>query len=510
MVDVLRGVEGISFVQFDDRDVVRHSLVQKIVKAYERYNEAIGANRQLSLKLTGSAAASEAGRTSRPANRRPPERRSMSPDDIPLLFRHPSRRVRRDASCAILRRISSRRVARGRADHVPDHRPIANCARLNRKFRGKNYATDVLSFPSGRRRRNRDFPRSRRGAGRRATATALEDEVRILMLHGVLHLAGMDHETDSGEMARAETRWRKRLGLPSGPDREGARMTLLLDIAGRCWSALIVTLVTCVQVLYLESLRIRARELPSLAILQGNAGSRSSGLETERGSLTFSLVKHVGLAVIGCLTLAIDRCKSAPDCGRRSPVACLLAGVATRWSEPTSFRRSSIARAAGAGCCRWFRCFARWRSRCGRWSGRWNSCNRCSSWASAAAGRGAARPEEHIEALICAGEEEGIIEKGDRELIQSVVAFGDKTVREVMTPRPRIVAIRQDATLEELRQLVIHEQFSRIPVYRGNHRSDRRIRACARHVRAGRRRARRAQSARHHAARSARCPKPSR
>jgi putative hemolysin len=75
------------------------------------------------------------------------------------------------------------------------------------------------------------------------------------------------------------------------------------------------------------------------------------------------------------------------------------------------------------------------------------------------------RPEEHIEALILAGEEEGIIEKGDRELIQSVVAFGDKTVREVMTPRPRVVAIRQEATLEELRQLVIHEQFSRIPVY---------------------------------------------
>ena len=74
-------------------------------------------------------------------------------------------------------------------------------------------------------------------------------------------------------------------------------------------------------------------------------------------------------------------------------------------------------------------------------------------------------PEEHIEALISAGEEEGLIQKGDRELIQSVVAFGDKTVREVMTPRPNIVAIRQNASLEELRQLVIHEQFSRIPAY---------------------------------------------
>jgi len=59
VIDVLRGVEGISFVQFDDRDVVRHTLVQRIVKAYERYSEAIGANRQLSLKLT-DAGVSEA------------------------------------------------------------------------------------------------------------------------------------------------------------------------------------------------------------------------------------------------------------------------------------------------------------------------------------------------------------------------------------------------------------------------------------------------------------------
>jgi phosphate starvation-inducible protein PhoH and related proteins len=51
VIDVLRGVEGISFIHFDDRDVVRHSLVQRIVKAYERYNEMTGAARQLSLKL---------------------------------------------------------------------------------------------------------------------------------------------------------------------------------------------------------------------------------------------------------------------------------------------------------------------------------------------------------------------------------------------------------------------------------------------------------------------------
>jgi CBS domain containing-hemolysin-like protein len=72
---------------------------------------------------------------------------------------------------------------------------------------------------------------------------------------------------------------------------------------------------------------------------------------------------------------------------------------------------------------------------------------------------------EEIEALIDAGKEEGIIEESDRKLIQAAVEFGDKRVREVMTPRPRIVAIEAGKTLEELRQLVINEQFSRIPVY---------------------------------------------
>jgi phosphate starvation-inducible PhoH-like protein len=56
VIDVLRGIEGIRFVQFDERDVVRHNLVQKIVKAYERYNELTGANRQMSLRLTDPSA----------------------------------------------------------------------------------------------------------------------------------------------------------------------------------------------------------------------------------------------------------------------------------------------------------------------------------------------------------------------------------------------------------------------------------------------------------------------
>ena len=79
-----------------------------------------------------------------------------------------------------------------------------------------------------------------------------------------------------------------------------------------------------------------------------------------------------------------------------------------------------------------------------------------------------ATAEENIEALMDAGQEEGLLGEDDRKLIQSVVEFGDKTVREVMTPRPRIVAIEAGASFEELRQLLINERYSRIPVYRGS------------------------------------------
>ena len=60
VTEVLRGIEGIAFVQFGERDVVRHNLVQKIVRAYERYGEATGAGRQLSLKLNEGVSAETA------------------------------------------------------------------------------------------------------------------------------------------------------------------------------------------------------------------------------------------------------------------------------------------------------------------------------------------------------------------------------------------------------------------------------------------------------------------
>ena len=75
------------------------------------------------------------------------------------------------------------------------------------------------------------------------------------------------------------------------------------------------------------------------------------------------------------------------------------------------------------------------------------------------------RTEEGIEALVEAAEEEGIIEPEQADLIEQVVEFSDKRVREVMTPRPEIVAISADATLEELHAKLVETGFTKLPVY---------------------------------------------
>jgi probable rRNA maturation factor len=99
-------------------------------------------------------------------------------------------------------------------------------ARLNRRFRSKPNPTDVLSFRANGTGAS-EFPRengasflgdiaiSPQAARRNAKrfGRTLNEELRILILHGVLHLVGYDHEVDDGEMDRIETRLRRKLGL---------------------------------------------------------------------------------------------------------------------------------------------------------------------------------------------------------------------------------------------------------------------------------------------------------
>jgi probable rRNA maturation factor len=110
------------------------------------------------------------------------------------------------------------RVAGGRVFHCLITGD-AELRRLNRDFLSKDYATDVLSFPSADRAAGVGDLAISLGRARsqaREWGHSLETEVQILMLHGVLHLLGMDHESDSGRMRRAEIKWRKVFGLPTG------------------------------------------------------------------------------------------------------------------------------------------------------------------------------------------------------------------------------------------------------------------------------------------------------
>lgn len=138
-----------------------------------------------------------------------------SPEGSSVFLRRAAADIRPRALATFARKLE-RDVARGaRFDCL-----IAGDAelrRLNRDFRGKDYATDVLSFP-GQDGHLGDLAISaaRARAQAREFGHTTEDEIRVLMLHGVLHLLGHDHETDNGRMARVEKRWRHRLGLPNG------------------------------------------------------------------------------------------------------------------------------------------------------------------------------------------------------------------------------------------------------------------------------------------------------
>lgn len=140
----------------------------------------------------------------------------MPDADSPVLFQCGSIRIDRKAIRAFADTLQHE-VANGRRFDCLITRD-AELQRLNQQFLGHDYATDVLSFPSGS---HQGFLGEIAISADRAAAQGAEyghstdDEIRILMLHGVLHLLGMDHEHDRGRMSRVETRWRKTLELPA-------------------------------------------------------------------------------------------------------------------------------------------------------------------------------------------------------------------------------------------------------------------------------------------------------
>lgn len=223
-----------------------------------------------------------------------------------------------------------------------------------------------------------------------------------------------------------------------------------------------LALFTTIETLYLEGMRLRARELPSLQYFKAELEPRLK-VRSEEGALTFALWKDLCLVLLVIVAVAQVNDDAAINWVTllESAGAAWLLTVLAAWMIPQLLYR--------------------------RTTGHWiaplmpvihaavlvmrplvlalSFLHSLADIAGAEKTEEDSTPAENIDALISAGTEEGLIEEDDRKLIQSVVEFGDKVVREVMTARPNMVTIQADQTLQSLHQLVVTEQYSRIPVW---------------------------------------------
>ncbi len=229
--------------------------------------------------------------------------------------------------------------------------------------------------------------------------------------------------------------------------------------------AALTCVITLVQVLYMESLRLRTRELPMLEFFRTSLEDKI-GIHDEKGALVFSIVKHTTQVLVTLMVVAARLDGKTPlwqSLLEAAGIAWLLMILSTYVVPHLLYRKTrgdwllplvpllkalNVPARPLAALLAFFQSLVELAE-------------------PESVANEAANSAEHIDALIAAGTEEGIIEEGDRKLIQSVVAFGDKTVREVMTPRPNIVAIEENQSLESLRELAIEQQYSRVPVYSG-------------------------------------------
>ena len=229
---------------------------------------------------------------------------------------------------------------------------------------------------------------------------------------------------------------------------------------------LVVFFASYLHLLYVESLRLRPREtMRSLKFFEQELQPRL-GLDASEAATRYSLVRQLALVLLSMdIVLLALRGQDLYLAAVEALILSLTALVVFSQMAPSVLARRTK----------------------GEWTLRLLAPARVMAWAvqpfvllsrfaSSVADLGtdelaeerSSTPSDDIEVLLDAGEEEGLIGREDRKLIQSVVEFGDKTVREVMTPRPNIVAIKAGKSVEELRQLLIDEEYSRVPVYDGS------------------------------------------
>lgn len=236
---------------------------------------------------------------------------------------------------------------------------------------------------------------------------------------------------------------------------------ILIVVAAAMFGLMVLT--SLVQTMYQESMKLRMRAVPAVEFFKDTLEDRL-GQTPEHGFLAFSIIKQIVVVLFGLeIVLLLDATgagfwESALE-GAGISVALLI--LACHMIPNILFRKTE---------CHWLLPLVPGLRilmiLVKPISGLLAFMLSLSSLSTA--DHGNEEPptsSEQIEALIDASAEEGIIEEDDRKLLQSAASFGDKTVREVMTPRPNIVAIQQDRSLEELRQLVVKEQYSRILVF---------------------------------------------
>ncbi len=240
-------------------------------------------------------------------------------------------------------------------------------------------------------------------------------------------------------------------------------MTALLIVSALLLCA-VATLASYLHLLFVRSLPIRVRENPeSLKYFEETLRPRL-GLDAQQGLFRYGLARQLALvALVLVQTLLLVRGgRDVPQAIGEAAILAVTAVILFLHIVPGVLLRRTT----------------------GRWLAVFLPAARLIGWvtkpfallvrfvssvaelsADEPEGNGATKPADDIEALLDAGEEEGLIGQEDRKLIQSVVEFGDKTVREVVTPRPRVVAIEAGRTVEELWQLLIDKELSRVPVF---------------------------------------------